>query len=172
MTMGPLTNVAMDAGGAIVTLGVAKAASDMIAPPRQSRSAPSRDASQAPAHTVRLVDTIRPGDRVTIVDRFGQEHTGKAVMKSSVGGWVLNMGGAHGTPGLADDRNIIKVRASPASKAMELNRLQSQQERASGAVVTDGAGERSSRGRSSPIVTTSAPHRVRRGSGVTRRSDR
>lgn len=57
-----------------------------------------------------LVDVIRRGDRVTIVNRFGQTHTGKAVMRSSSGGWVLNMGGRYGTPGLADDSNIVKVK--------------------------------------------------------------
>jgi len=56
-----------------------------------------------------LVSTIRNGDKVTIVDRFGKQHTGKAVMRSSHGGWVLNMGGRYGTPALADDKNIIKV---------------------------------------------------------------
>ena len=58
----------------------------------------------------RLVDLIRPGDRVTIVDRFGVERTGRAVMPSSHGGWVLNMGGRYGTPGLADDSNVTRVR--------------------------------------------------------------
>jgi len=57
----------------------------------------------------KLIDTIKPGDRVTIVDRFGHERTGRAVMPSSHGGWVLNMGGKHGTPGIADDRNVTKV---------------------------------------------------------------
>jgi hypothetical protein len=61
-----------------------------------------------------IVDAIRPGDRVTIVDRFGKQRTGRAVMRGTHGGWVLNMGGAHGTPGLADDRNIVKV--SPAKR--------------------------------------------------------
>lgn len=56
-----------------------------------------------------IVDAIRPGDRVTIVNRFGQKKTGRAVMRSSHGGWVLNMGGPHGTPGLADESNIVKV---------------------------------------------------------------
>ena len=51
----------------------------------------------------KLVDAIRSGDRVTIIDRFGKKHIGRAVMRSSHGGWVLNMGGAHGTPGIADD---------------------------------------------------------------------
>jgi hypothetical protein len=45
--------------------------------------------------------------------RGGQEWTersGKAVMRSAEGGWVLNMGGPHGTPGLANERNIVRVR--------------------------------------------------------------
>lgn len=56
-----------------------------------------------------FVDAIRPGDRVSIINRFGQVSTGKAVMRSSSGGWVLNMGGPHGTPGLANDQNIVRV---------------------------------------------------------------
>ena len=52
---------------------------------------------------------IKMGDRVTIVNRFGQQRTGRAVMPSSHGGWVLNMGGRHGTPELADNSNITKV---------------------------------------------------------------
>ncbi|MBZ5532610.1 MAG: hypothetical protein LAO20_14350 [Acidobacteriia bacterium] len=56
-----------------------------------------------------LVDAIRPGDRVTIVTPHGQQRTGRAVMPSSSGGWVLNMGGAHGTPGIASDSNIVRV---------------------------------------------------------------
>ena len=59
---------------------------------------------------VSLIDTVKNGDRVTIVDRFGVEHTGRAVMRSAVGGWVLNMGGKHGTPGLADDLNVVAVK--------------------------------------------------------------
>ena len=55
-----------------------------------------------------LLDAIRPGQRVTIVNRFGQEKTGKAVMRGPAG-WVLNMGGPHGTPGIATLDNIIKV---------------------------------------------------------------
>lgn len=55
-----------------------------------------------------IVDAIRAGDRVTIVDRFGQQRTGRAVMRGPAG-WVLNMGGRHGTPGIASDDNITKV---------------------------------------------------------------
>lgn len=57
-----------------------------------------------------ITHAIEHGDHVTIVDRFGQKRSGKAVMRSSHGGWVLNMGGRHGTPGLADDDNIVHVR--------------------------------------------------------------
>lgn len=53
--------------------------------------------------------SIGPGDRVTIINRFGQEHSGKAVMKGPAG-WVLNMGGPHGTPAIADERNVVKVK--------------------------------------------------------------
>lgn len=55
-----------------------------------------------------LVESIQPGDRVTIVDRFGKQHTGRAVMRGPHG-WVLNMGGAHGRPGIATDDNTVKV---------------------------------------------------------------
>lgn len=58
---------------------------------------------------LRLIDSVRAGDRVTIVNRFGQKHSGRAVMPCSAGGWVLNMGGRYGTPGIADDSNTVKV---------------------------------------------------------------
>ena len=57
-----------------------------------------------------IVEAIRPGDRVTIINRFGQKSTGRAVMRSSSGGWVLNMGGPHGTPGIASEENIVSVK--------------------------------------------------------------
>lgn len=64
-----------------------------------------------------LVASIKRGDRVTILvpagfGRDGQEwaeRTGTAVMHSAHGGWVLNMGGAHGTPGLASAENTVRV---------------------------------------------------------------
>jgi hypothetical protein len=69
---------------------------------------------------VALVNSIKHGDRVTILvpagrGRDGQEweqRTGRAVMRSSNGGWVINLGGAHGTPGLADDSNVVSVKAA------------------------------------------------------------
>lgn len=55
-----------------------------------------------------LTDVVRPGDRVTIVDRFGNRRAGRAVMFGPAG-WVLNMGGRHGTPAIANESNIVKV---------------------------------------------------------------
>lgn len=55
-----------------------------------------------------LIDAIRRGDHVTIVDRFGQTRKGKAVMLGPAG-WVLNMGGPHGTPAIATSENVVKV---------------------------------------------------------------
>jgi hypothetical protein len=58
-----------------------------------------------------LVDLIEPRDRVTIVDRFGKKRTGRAVMPGKYPGtWVLNMGGAHGTPAVATNETIVKVK--------------------------------------------------------------
>jgi hypothetical protein len=56
-----------------------------------------------------LAGLIRVSDRVTIVNRFGQQRSGRAVMPCIAGGWVLNMGGKHGTPGIANDDNTVRV---------------------------------------------------------------
>lgn len=58
-----------------------------------------------------ILDLIHAGDRVTITNQFNQLHTGRAVMRGPAG-WVLNMGGRYGTPGIASDANIVKVRGS------------------------------------------------------------
>lgn len=71
---------------------------------------------------------IKAGDRVTILTpcglgRNGQEYkpaTGRAVMHSSHGGWVLNMGGKYGTPGLADESNTIAVKRARRKSAMDI----------------------------------------------------
>jgi|CXWL01.1.fsa_nt_gi hypothetical protein len=63
-----------------------------------------------------MLDAIQPGDKVTILiyagrGREGTEwkpKSGKAVMRGPYG-WVLNMGGQHGTPGIADERNIVAI---------------------------------------------------------------
>lgn len=53
---------------------------------------------------------IAVGDRVTISTPHGGKLSGRVVMRSSHGGWVLNLGDRHGTPGLVDERNFISVR--------------------------------------------------------------
>lgn len=63
-----------------------------------------------------VMSQIRAGDRVTIVDRFGKEQSGRAVMFGPAG-WVLNMGGRHGTPAIANEENIVKVRKAPTKSA-------------------------------------------------------
>lgn len=63
-----------------------------------------------------ILDTIKAGSRVTIqvyagMGRDGAEYkpkTGRAVMRGPYG-WVLNMGGPHGTPAVANEENIIRV---------------------------------------------------------------
>lgn len=74
-----------------------------------------------------LLNSIRPGDRVTILvpagmGRNGQEWTersGRAVIVSP-GHVALNMGGQHGTPGVATVENIVSVRkAKRSSTGME-----------------------------------------------------
>jgi hypothetical protein len=52
---------------------------------------------------------IGPGDRVTFVDPRGQTRTGRVVMPSPGYGWVLNMGGKHGTPAVVSEAMITKV---------------------------------------------------------------
>lgn len=64
-----------------------------------------------------LMSQIRAGDRVTFADHFGQLRVGRAVMPSAHGGWVLNMGGPHGTPAVVDERNVVRVK-----KAREVTR--------------------------------------------------
>lgn len=54
-----------------------------------------------------LFDSIRHGSRVTIGE---DERTGRAVMKGPAG-WVLNMGGPHGTPAIATPDNVQAVGA-------------------------------------------------------------
>jgi hypothetical protein len=69
--------------------------------------------------TRELLHSIKPGDRVTIlvhagIGRNGPEstpRTGRAVMfNAQHESWVLNMGGAHGTPGIASVRNLVSVK--------------------------------------------------------------
>lgn len=63
-----------------------------------------------------LYEAIHHGSRVTIVNRFGQQRTGKAVMLGPAG-WVLNMGGPHGTPAIATPDNVTRVKNPRGSNA-------------------------------------------------------
>jgi len=56
-----------------------------------------------------VVEAIRAGDTVIIVDRFGARRSGRAVMRGPHG-WVLNMGGKHGTPAVASEANIVDAK--------------------------------------------------------------
>jgi hypothetical protein len=60
-------------------------------------------------------DSIGPGDRVTIANRFNQESTGRAVMRGPHG-WVLNMGGRHGTPAVCTPSNFVKIKSRARGK--------------------------------------------------------
>ena len=61
-----------------------------------------------------LFNSIRPGDRVTIVNRFGQEHSGRCVMVFPAHA-VLNMGGRHGIPAIATADNVTRVRKAKSA---------------------------------------------------------
>lgn len=77
-----------------------------------------------------IIASIKPGDRVTArfpngksinwetrkVEQDYAERTGVAVMPSNAGGWVLNMGGRFGTPGLVDEHNVVSVRKAGARR--------------------------------------------------------
>jgi hypothetical protein len=77
----------------------------------QEMAAAGRRAARQPAGTTGwgdLYDSIRHGSRVTFVDRQGKRRTGRAVMLGP-GGWVLNMGGAHGTPQVVHPDSVLRV---------------------------------------------------------------
>lgn len=59
----------------------------------------------------KLLALIRPGDRVTIEDRFGKQSSGRAsICQAARGVVVLNMGGRYGTPARATAQNLVKVK--------------------------------------------------------------
>lgn len=58
-----------------------------------------------------MLASIRVGDSVTLRTPQGQNSTGKAVMRSSpIPGWVLDLGGRYGRPGVVTVDNIVAVR--------------------------------------------------------------
>lgn len=52
---------------------------------------------------------IRPGDRVTILTPHNSRLTGRVVFAFASHA-VLNLGGRHGTPGIADESNTVCVK--------------------------------------------------------------
>lgn len=72
---------------------------------------------------------IRHGDKVTIlipngIGRNGQEwkeKTGTAVMLGPAG-WVLNMGGRYGTPGVATEKNFVRAKKGLATTSAGLRK--------------------------------------------------
>ena len=52
---------------------------------------------------------IQVGDSVTMSTPQGQVLSGKAVMKGPYG-WVINVGGRHGTPRVVHENNFVKMR--------------------------------------------------------------
>ena len=52
---------------------------------------------------------IQSGDTIYFLTPHSKELKGKAVMKGPVG-WVVNMGGRHGMPGVVTEKNFIKLR--------------------------------------------------------------
>jgi hypothetical protein len=63
-----------------------------------------------------LLNSITPGDLVTISTPQGGTQRGRAVMLGPLG-WVLNAGGKHGRPVAADARNILAVKAQVKPRA-------------------------------------------------------
>jgi hypothetical protein len=75
---------------------------------------PSRESGlPSPFEREILFNKIQHGDFVTIVTPHGSTRKGRAVMRGPAG-WVLNLGGAHGTPGIASEDNVIALRKGRA----------------------------------------------------------
>jgi hypothetical protein len=75
----------------------------------------SHDGLPGPYHREALYNSIRHGTEVMIETPHGSRLTGRAVMLGPAG-WVLNLGGPHGTPGIASEENVIWV--TGASKVL------------------------------------------------------
>lgn len=89
-----------------------------------------------------LLSQVRHGSRVTIVDRFGVERTGTAngLLITRGSHCVLNMGGKHGRPAVADDRNIVSVYNKPERSIREALKSERSSERAAEASWLEGMG--------------------------------
>lgn len=51
---------------------------------------------------------IRPGDKVYFVNSRNQRCSGRVVMLGS-NGWVVNIGGQHGTPAIVSESNFLTI---------------------------------------------------------------
>ena len=88
----------------------------------------SRDGLPGDFHREVLFNSIQNGSRVAIQAPRGSLLEGRAVMRGPAG-WVLNLGGSHGTPGIASESNTIWV--SGASQTLGIGK----QKRSTGAQV-------------------------------------
>ena len=66
----------------------------------------TRDGLPGAFHRQVIFLQIKPRCRVAIVTPHGSVLVGRVVMRGPAG-WVLNLGGPHGTPGIADERNTV-----------------------------------------------------------------
>jgi len=71
-------------------------------------------------HREALYQSIGPRKRVVIVTPQGQLRAGRVVMNGPAG-WVLNMGGSHGTPGIATEKNTVWVSGARKLKGGQLS---------------------------------------------------
>ena len=65
-----------------------------------------------------MIYKARRGDRVTILTPQGQTRTGKVAMTAAFSGHnhlVLDMGGRYGTPGVANEANLVSIKFRSAS---------------------------------------------------------
>lgn len=66
---------------------------------------------------------IGPGDTVVFATPHGTAR-GRVVMRSSHGGWVVNLGGKYGTPGIVDESNFMRIaRTARRSESEAIKRL-------------------------------------------------
>jgi hypothetical protein len=69
----------------------------------------TRNKNQHRQEASSVVESIRPGDRVTIITPHGNRIGGRAVMRGPAG-WVINGGEPYGTPYIANETNIVHIR--------------------------------------------------------------
>jgi hypothetical protein len=65
------------------------------------------DVDEATITAAAALAQMKSGDRVVLSTPQGQTVSGKAVMRGPHG-WAVNLGGRHGTPGVATEANLVK----------------------------------------------------------------